>query len=62
MQPELGIFVGKNLRLGGPEPVRSLEPMHGIGCAELARLDDKGKKTSGQTQKEKGIRQPTAEE
>src|SRR5271157_2418388 len=39
--PELGILVGEDLRLVGPEPRRRLQAVRGVGGAEFSRLDNK---------------------
>ena len=38
LQAEFGILVGENLWLRGPQPMRSLKPMHRVGRPQLARL------------------------
>ena len=50
VNPELGILVGKYLRLGGPEGMRGLQAMRGVGRAELSRLNDKSAERSNQDQ------------
>ncbi len=47
-ETELGIFIGKDLRLRGPEPVRGLQPVHGIGSAEFSRLHNEGQQRGNQ--------------
>ena len=51
VQAELGILVGKYLRLRRPEPVRGLQAVHGVGGAQFAGLHDEGEQSRGQTQK-----------
>jgi len=46
VQSELGILVGENLRLRGPEPVRGLQAMGRVGGAQFAGLDTKGEPPS----------------
>ena len=59
VQAKFGILVGENLRLRGPEPMRSLKPMHGIGCPQLPRLHHESEQPRGQTQENKRVTQPT---
>ena len=61
VQAKLGILVGENLRLRGPEPMRGLKPMHRVGRPQLARLHDESEQPRGQTQKKKWIAQPSSE-
>src|SRR5208282_1636886 len=61
VQAKFGILVGKNLRLRGPEPMRGLQAMGGVGRAQLARLHHESEQPRSQTQKKKGIAQPSAE-
>src|ERR1035441_5353426 len=58
VQAELGILVGEDLWLRGPEPVRGLESVHGVGSAEFARLHDEGEQGGGQAQEKKRIAKP----
>ena len=52
MQAELGILVGKDLRLRSPEPVRGLQAVHGVGGAQFAGLHDEGEQARREAQKE----------
>src|SRR5208282_3801397 len=58
VQAKLGILVGKNLRLRGPEPMRGLKAMRRVGGSQLARLHHEREQPCGQTQQKKGIAQP----
>ena len=61
MQAKLGILVGENLRLRGPDPMRGLQPVRRVGGPQLARLHHKSKQPRRQTQEEKRIAQPVCE-
>ena len=50
VQPELGIFVGEDLRLGSPQPVRGLQAVHRVGGAQFSRLHHEGEERRGQSQ------------
>jgi hypothetical protein len=45
VESELGVFVGKDLGLGCPEGVSYLQAVGGVGCAELAGLDEEGEES-----------------
>ena len=45
---KLGKLVGKYLGLGRPPGVRGLQPVHGVGAAEFARLHDESTETRDQ--------------
>jgi hypothetical protein len=45
VKPELGIFVGEDLRLACPERVGYLETMGGVGGAEFAGLDQESEES-----------------
>ena len=57
MQPELRVLIRKNLRLRGPQPVRGLQPVHGVGGAQFARLHYEGEQARDQAQKKTRIAQ-----
>ncbi len=57
VQAELGILVGKHLRLRGPEPVRGLQAVHGVGGTQFARLHHEREQARGQAHKEERIPQ-----
>jgi hypothetical protein len=44
-ESELRVFIGKNLGLSCPEGVSDLQAVRGVGCAELARLDEEGEES-----------------
>ena len=48
--PNSGYSFGKNLRLRSPQPVRGLQPVHGVGAAQFARLHDEGEQPRRQAQ------------
>jgi hypothetical protein len=60
MDAELGIFLGEDWWLGGPQRVRRLEAVHGVGGAELAGLNDEGDESGDEKQKTEGAAEPAA--
>jgi hypothetical protein len=56
VKPELGVFVGKDLRLTRPEGVGYLQTVGGVGGAELAGLDEEGEESSDEEEQRDWIR------
>jgi len=54
VEPELGIFIGKDLGLAGPEGMRHLETVGGVGGAELTGLDEEGEESRDEKEQENG--------
>ena len=61
VQAELGIFIGKHLRLRRPQPVCGLQAVHGVGGAQFAGLHDEGEQSCRQTEQDQRIAQPGAQ-
>ena len=57
VESKLRIFVGKDLRLPGPEGMCDLQPVHGVRRTKLPGLDEEGEEAGNQKQKEEGARE-----
>jgi hypothetical protein len=53
VQTKFRILVRKDLRLGGPERVRHLQPVHGVRRTQFTGLDQKGEKAGNQEKEKK---------
>jgi hypothetical protein len=55
-ESELRVFIGKDLGLSCPEGVSYLQAVRGVGCAELAGLNEEGEEGGNKQDQEDWMR------
>jgi hypothetical protein len=56
MEPEVRVFVGKDLGLAGPEGMRHLQPVGRIRGTQFPGLDEEGEETRDQQEQKERTR------